>query len=181
MTSGLRGRRGLEVRGSAPCSCRSHPELVRRRAGRALDQESGALFDCLFSASPERRPYQPGGCPASSGSPVDSKLLAERYLWPKVRARCSHKLGVDPARPYCWEDGGSYESSCRGRVSGGTERLNLCPQLCPWGRNESPRREKGKPELGVPAGLLMSGRAALHLCERNHRVAAGLECLPPNP
>src|SRR5262249_6903470 len=27
VTSGLRGRRGLEVRCSAPCSCRSHTEL----------------------------------------------------------------------------------------------------------------------------------------------------------
>jgi hypothetical protein len=25
-----------------------------------------------------------------------------------------------------------------------------------------------------------SGRAALHLCERNHRVAVGVECLPPS-
>src|SRR5262249_51166638 len=65
-----------------------------------------------------------GACAASSGSRVDSKLLAECYIWPKVRTCRSHQLGVD-----C--DGSSHESNCRRRVSDNTEPSNLCPQLCP--------------------------------------------------
>jgi hypothetical protein len=60
--------------------------------------------------------------------------------------------------PYGWEDGSSHESCGRGRESGGTERWNLCPQLCPGGRNESTRCEKGQPEVVLPTGLAMSGR-----------------------
>ena len=52
----------------------------------APESKSGALFGWLLSASQQRRPNQPAGPVASPGSRVDSKLLAERYLWPKVRA-----------------------------------------------------------------------------------------------
>src|SRR5262249_59441730 len=88
VTSGLRGRRGLEVRCSAPCSCRSHTELglaiarVSRLGGLAFALLKPVSRPPLPALGHSRHRKQPRDFLAITG--VDAKDVpdGETVIWP---------------------------------------------------------------------------------------------------